>query len=449
MSSFLSFITSYFVNSVWEMALIGGAGWLVSRLLKRLGSHAEHIAWVTTLLLAVVTPALPLFRWLLRFLPMSNAATEHSSITLVAVPGGGLSSASVYVLPTIFAVLLLSLYFGSVVYFATRFARSLYCTRVLLRQAQPLSLTAQQEEIWRHCKQSFSLDTASILSSPGLSGPVAVGLGKPLLLVPEEFAVNCMPIDFLAALAHECAHMKRHDFQKNLLYEVTSLVVAFHPITWMLKSRIAQTREMVCDGMATERLIDSRSYTQALLRLATMVAMTSQVLPSHAIGIFDANILEKRIMMMNLKRKRIGSGLKYGVIAPAILFLLSVAVGGAAMAVVIEPQSASATVNQAQTYGKIYHVGKGVSAPVLVSSKEPEFPESARGKKDTFQGVCLIGLVVDSTGAVHDVHVKRSLRPDFDANAIKAVEQYRFKPATRSGKPVAVALTIEVNFQRF
>ncbi len=244
--------------------------------------------------------------------------------------------------------------------------------------------------------------------------------------------------------------MKRRDFQKNLFYEVLSLVVAFHPFTWMLKSHIAQTREMVCDGMATERLIDSRSYTQALLRLATMVAVASRVSPSHAIGIFDANILEKRIMMMmNLKKKHLSSALKYGLITPAMLFLLSVAVGGAAMAVVIEPQPASQTAKQAQPYGQVYHIGKEVSAPVLIYSVEPEFPKSAQGIKDKFEGNCLIGLVVDSSGVAHDVHVKRSLRPDFDKNAIKTVEQYHFKPAKRSGEPVAVALTVEVNYQKF
>jgi predicted permease len=71
-SSIPSFITSYFVNSVWEVALIGGAGWLVSRLLRTLGPQAEHIAWVSTLVLAVVTPALPVFHWVLKLLSMPH-----------------------------------------------------------------------------------------------------------------------------------------------------------------------------------------------------------------------------------------------------------------------------------------------------------------------------------------------------------------------------------------
>jgi len=384
----------------------------------------------------------------LKFFYVPHAANWHSSITLVAAQSGG-PNPGIHVLPAVYAVPLLSLYFGSVLYFAMRFFWSLHCTTVMLRQTHPLLLAAEQEEIWCHCKQWFALDTARIVSSSEIAGPVAMGLLEPILLVPDKFAAECTPRDLLAALAHECAHMKRRDFQKNLFYEVLSLVVAFHPVTWMLKSHIAQTREMVCDAMATEKLIDSRSYTQALLRLATMVATASRVSTPYAIGIFDANILEKRIMMMNLKKKHLSSTLKYGLITPAIIFLFSVAVGGAAMAVVIEPQPTSQTASQARPYGQVYHVGKDVSAPVLISSVQPEFPKSALGTKDKFEGKCLIGLVVDSSGVVRDVHVKRSLRPDFDENAIKAVEQYRFEPAKRSGEPVAVSLTVEVNFQKF
>jgi protein TonB len=36
-----------------------------------------------------------------------------------------------------------------------------------------------------------------------------------------------------------------------------------------------------------------------------------------------------------------------------------------------------------------------------------------------------------------------------DDNAIKAVQQYRFKPAMEGGKPVPVELNVEVNFQIF
>lgn len=56
-------------------------------------------------------------------------------------------------------------------------------------------------------------------------------------------------------------------------------------------------------------------------------------------------------------------------------------------------------------------------------------------------------MIVDEAGMPRDVHVVRSFRSDFDANAIKAVKQYRFDPAKRQGKPVAVRVNVEVNFK--
>ncbi|GGG82688.1 M56 family metallopeptidase [Edaphobacter dinghuensis] len=449
MSSFSGFIVSYFINSIWEVALIAAAGWLVSRLLKKVGPQEEHLVWVSTLGLAILAPALPLFRWLLAFVHLPYAAGGRTSIAFVAAQGAVLNQRGIYVLPAVLVGALLSLYFGALIFFAVRLAWSLRSTAGLLRVARPLLLTEEQEEIWLDCKRAFGLDTARILCSSRISGPVTLGLRAPVLLVPDSFVADCAPQDLLAALAHECAHMKRRDFQKNLFYEVASLLLAFHPVSWILKIQIAQTREMICDEMATEGLIDSRRYTESLLRLATMVAVGPRVSTSHAIGIFDANILEKRIMMMNLKKPRVSSALKYGLVIPATVFLLSVALGGAALAVVIEPPSSMQAADQAQPYGQVYKIGKDVIAPKLVSSVEPQFPESERGKKDKFEGRCLVGFVVDSSGAVHDVHVKRSLRPDFDAKAVEAVEQYHFKPAMRAGEPVAVALNVEVDFKRF
>jgi TonB family protein len=448
MSSILSLVTSYLINSIWEVSLIAGAGWLLSLAFKRLGPQAQHFVWVSTLFLAIATPALPILRSLLTLAHISHN-NAHSSITF----GLGLSSqahpSNLHALSTLLTVVLLILYLSSSLYFAARLAWSLHRTARLFRGTLPVSLTPEQDQIWHRCKQSFSLSATRILNSPGVSGPVTLGLREPVLLLPVGFAVDCMPQDLLAALAHECAHIKRRDFQKNLLYEISSLALAFHPIIWIVKSNIAQTREMICDEMATENLIDSPSYSQSLLRLARVIATTTRVSITHAIGIFDANILEKRLMMMNTKKQRSNSAFRYVLAIPATLFLFSVAVSASAIAFVIVPQSTSHPGDQSEPYGTIYHVGKEVTAPHLIESQQPEYPESARGGNNKFEGTCLIGFIVDVSGIPRDVHVTRSLGPDFDASAVKAVQKYRFTPARRSGEPVAVSLNVEVNFKKY
>ncbi|MFZ0744570.1 MAG: M56 family metallopeptidase [Terracidiphilus sp.] len=449
MNSIGSFIVSYAINAVWEIALIAAAGWLVCRLIGRVSQRAEHVLWVAALFVAVLTPAVPALRPLLPLPGAPNAMIGHISISFTEAENSARNPGGAYALSATFAWPLLAFYCGSLLYFALRLAGSLHGSAMLLRGASPLVLTAEQEEIWQDCRRSFSLDELHLLESPQIPGPVVMWLRKPVMMLPTGFAAKCSPADFLAAVAHECAHIKRHDFGKNLAYEALSLVVGFHPATWALKSQIAQTREIVCDGMVTEKLVEARSYAHSLLRLATMVAVFARSAHVHAIGIFDANILERRIMRMKFKRQSASAVARYSLMVPAMLFLVSVALGSAAMAVVVETPLPAAGANVANTNGQIYKIGKDVTAPIPLNGPEAEFPKGGRKIKANFSGIVLVGLTVDAEGMPRRVHVVRSLRPDFDAEAIKAVNQYRFKPAMRMGRPVAVGRTIEVNFKKY
>jgi protein TonB len=141
--------------------------------------------------------------------------------------------------------------------------------------------------------------------------------------------------------------------------------------------------------------------------------------------------------------------LKYTLLFPAVLILLSAALTSAAMAVVIEPQSPSRNATQNNPYGPVYKVGKDVTAPVVLKSVEAKFPKSAHDAKKGFRAIVLVRLVVDAEGSPRDVQISRSYNADFDAEAVKAVQQYLFKPAMKDGKPVAVAIIIETDFGKY
>ena len=66
-----------------------------------------------------------------------------------------------------------------------------------------------------------------------------------------------------------------------------------------------------------------------------------------------------------------------------------------------------------------------------------------------FKGIVLVNLIVDAKGKPQDVHVLRGVGMGLDEKAIKAVKQYKFKPALLGGKPVPVELNVEINFQMF
>jgi len=113
--------------------------------------------------------------------------------------------------------------------------------------------------------------------------------------------------------------------------------------------------------------------------------------------------------------------------------------------------------SQPDADGVYRHPGRDIVMARLVHNVEPEFSEQARKKK--LSAVVLIELVVDTEGMPQDVHVARSAaesakKPEdkpayetLDAKAIEAVEQYRFAPATKDGRPVRVLMHAEINFQ--
>jgi protein TonB len=97
--------------------------------------------------------------------------------------------------------------------------------------------------------------------------------------------------------------------------------------------------------------------------------------------------------------------------------------------------------------GGVRKIGGGVSAPSVIYQVDPEFSEEARKAK--FMGVVTVNLIVDEKGMPQNVHVLRGVGMGLDQKAVEAVKQYKFHPAMAGGKPVAVELNIEVNFQIF
>ena len=97
--------------------------------------------------------------------------------------------------------------------------------------------------------------------------------------------------------------------------------------------------------------------------------------------------------------------------------------------------------------GGAYHVGGGVLAPKIISRVEPEFSEEAR--KNKWQGVVILRLIIGTDGKPHDITVQRSLGMGLDEKAKEAVQQWRFEPGTKDGQPVPVEVSMEVSFRLY
>jgi periplasmic protein TonB len=89
----------------------------------------------------------------------------------------------------------------------------------------------------------------------------------------------------------------------------------------------------------------------------------------------------------------------------------------------------------------------GVTVPEPIYSPEPSFSDEARKAK--FQGIVQLMVVVGSDGHVYDIRVRQSLGMGLDEKAIEAVRNWRFRPATLNGQPVATQIAVQVDFHLY
>jgi TonB family protein len=94
----------------------------------------------------------------------------------------------------------------------------------------------------------------------------------------------------------------------------------------------------------------------------------------------------------------------------------------------------------------VYDLGAGITAPVPVVTPHPEYTASAVRAK--IQGAVRVRCVVRPDGACANVTVVRSLDRTYglDDQAVRAIRDWRFRPAFRAGTPVATRIDIEMRF---
>lgn len=106
---------------------------------------------------------------------------------------------------------------------------------------------------------------------------------------------------------------------------------------------------------------------------------------------------------------------------------------------------ASPATEQPKSEPPVRRVGGGIVPPRLITGKEPEFNDYARGQK--LNGTCLIYLQVGADAKVSHTAIVRPIGLGLDEAALIAVQSYKFAPAMENGKPIAVELNVEVKFE--
>ena len=124
-----------------------------------------------------------------------------------------------------------------------------------------------------------------VRESARVAMPMVVGVLKPVLLLPIGLATYLSTREIEAVLAHELAHIKRHDYAVNLLQSVVEVLYFFHPALWWLSARVREEREHCCDDLAVQVCGgDGRVLAQALAHVEELLLAQSAQTPVLAMA---------------------------------------------------------------------------------------------------------------------------------------------------------------------
>lgn len=121
--------------------------------------------------------------------------------------------------------------------------------------------------VHRLCDRMGIRKAVEVAESAMLEVPAVVGSLRPLLLLPATVCTDLTPLQLEAVIAHELAHIRRHDFLVNIFQTLVETVLFYHPAVWWVSHVIRQEREHCCDDIAISVCDDRAAYAKALVAL--------------------------------------------------------------------------------------------------------------------------------------------------------------------------------------
>ncbi|HLM54886.1 MAG TPA: M56 family metallopeptidase [Pyrinomonadaceae bacterium] len=303
-------VLTFLTNALWQVTLIAVVALCGARLLRRTPARYRHALWAAALFLGLVLPVSSLQgigpKQLSRveYAPTTAGQTRAVSPTPARRPEVRAAAAE----PTLSLGMPLTLgavglYVLFLLYRSARLWLAWSRTKAIRRAAYPAAIPAPLETVLKRYRAELGVGRSDLFFSRSVNSPLTVGVLRPAVILPERLLTEAPAEVLAAALGHELAHVRRRDFACNLVYELLFLPLSFHPAAVLLKRGIARTRELACDELVSERLMDARSYARSLVDLAGAASSASPA--TYALGINDADILEERVMrLMNRSERR-------------------------------------------------------------------------------------------------------------------------------------------------
>ena len=157
-----------------------------------------------------------------------------------------------------------------VVGLSLRFLRSWLALRRVRSGATPITEDRTSAAFARLLERMGLRRPVALLSTAEAVVPMVVGCLRPAVILPAALLANLPAWQVEAILAHELAHVRRHDFLVNLLQNVVETIFFYHPAVWWVSGQLRREREHCCDDAAAATCGNTMDYARALTALEEM-----------------------------------------------------------------------------------------------------------------------------------------------------------------------------------
>ena len=200
-----------------------------------------------------------------------------------------------------------------VVTLAARLAVSWSRTRGLL--TEPATPAPQEwQEVTAHLCDMLKVTRAvRLIESAAVDVPSVIGFLKPVVLVPASSLSGLSTRQLEMILAHELAHIRRHDFLVNMLQSVADTLLFYNPSAWWISRQIRVERENCCDDLAVSTCGNAVEYARALTVLEEL-----RETPALAVAANGGSLLDRVKRLIGIREKTMVNG--WTAVAAAISF---------------------------------------------------------------------------------------------------------------------------------
>lgn len=181
----------------------------------------------------------------------------------------------------------LSLYAGGALLVAARFGFG-------WRKAARIARHALPADVRRDLRPFGVAEQVAICESAAIVTPVTIGALAPVILLPLAWR-RWSDEQLRAVLAHEMAHVRRHDPLVNLLAHANRCLFWFHPAAWWLQRALAAAAEQSCDEAAVRVVGAPDAYAQLLIDMAHTIRHGRGRLAWRDVGMDGNGLLSQRI----------------------------------------------------------------------------------------------------------------------------------------------------------